>query len=139
MRTGRRKASLKLNSDEERELTSLAHRSRSAPALARRARIVLACAEGQDNKTVARKLRATPGTVGKWRSRFVQDRLEGLYDELRPGAPRSITDEQVERVVVRTLESTPCGATKLNSCWPIPAITQAVEITPNSIPLVSIR
>jgi len=111
MRTGRRKASLKLNSDEERELTSLAHRSRSAPALARRARIVLACAEGQDNKTVARKLRATPGTVGKWRSRFVQDRLEGLYDELRPGAPRSITDEQVERVVVRTLESTPCGAT----------------------------
>ena len=111
MRTGRRKASLKLDSDEERELTSLAHRSRSAPALARRARIVLACAEGQDNKTVARKLRATPATVGKWRSRFVQDRLEGLYDEPRPGAPRTMTDEQVEQVVMRTLESTPRGAT----------------------------
>src|SRR5205085_763398 len=96
---------------EKRELTSLAHRSRSAPALARRARIVLVCAEGHDNHTVARKLRVTPRTVGKWRNRFLQDRLEGLYDEPRPGAPRTITDEQVEQVVVRTLESTPRGAT----------------------------
>jgi len=111
MRTGRPKATLKLNADEERELTSLAHRSRSAPALARRARIVLTCAGGSDNKTVARQLHVTPGTVCKWRNRFVQDRLEGLYDEPRPGAPRMITDEQVEKVVVRTLESTPRGAT----------------------------
>ena len=111
MRTGRPKATLKLNADEERELTSLAHRSRSAPGLARRARIVLACAEGHDNHTVAGKLRVTPATVGKWRKRFVQDRLEGLYDEPRPGTPRTITDEQVEQVVVRTLESTPRGAT----------------------------
>ena len=111
MRTGRPKATLKLNANEERELTSLAHRSRSAPALARRARIVLACAEGRDNKTVARQLRVTPGTVGQWRSRFVQDRLEGLYDEPRPGAPRTIRDEEVEQVVVRTLENTPRGAT----------------------------
>jgi len=111
MRTGRPKATLKLNEDEKRELTSLAHRSRSAPALARRARIVLVCAEGHDNHTVARKLRVTPRTVGKWRNRFLQDRLEGLYDEPRPGAPRTITDEQVEQVVVRTLESTPRGAT----------------------------
>jgi len=111
MRTGRPKTTLKLNEDEERELTSLAHRSRSAPALGRRARIVLACAGGSDNKTVARQLHVTPGTVGKWRNRFLQDRLEGLYDEPRPGAPRTITDDQVEKVVVRTLESTPRGAT----------------------------
>src|SRR6267154_1247109 len=111
MRTGRPKAILKLNEDEKRELTSLAHRSRSAPALARRARIVLVCAEGHDNHAVARKLRVTPATVGKWRNRFVQDRLEGLYDEPRPGVPRTITDEQVEQVVVRTLESTPRGQT----------------------------
>src|ERR1700752_350515 len=111
MRTGRPKATLKLNADEEREWTSLAHRSRSAPGLARRARIVLACAEGHDNQTVARKLRVTPAKVGKWGNRFVQDRLESLYDEPRPGAPRTITDEQVEQVVVRTLESTPRGAT----------------------------
>jgi transposase len=100
-----------LNADEERELTSLAHRSRSASALARRARIVLACAEGHDNRTAAHKLRVTPATVGKWRNRFVPDRLEGLYDEPRPGTPRTISDEQVEQVVVRTLESTPRGAT----------------------------
>lgn len=111
MRTGRPKATLKLNEDEKRELTSLAHRSRSAPALARRARIVLVCAEGHDNHAVARKLRVTQATVGKWRNRFVQDRLEGLYDEPRPGAPRTIADEQIEQVVVRTLESTPRGAT----------------------------
>lgn len=111
MRNGRPKATLKLNEDEERELTSLAHRSRSAPALARRARIVLACASGSNNKTVARQMHVTPGTVGKWRNRFLQDRLEGLYDEPRPGAPRTISDDQVEKVVVRTLESTPRGAT----------------------------
>ena len=73
--------------------------------------MVLACAEGHDNQAVARKLRVTPATVGKWRNRFVQDRLEGVYDEPRPGAPRTISDEQVEQVVVRTLESTPRGAT----------------------------
>lgn len=113
MRTGRPKSTLKLSADEERELTSLAHRSRSVPALARRARIMLACAEGEDNKTVARRLRATPATVGKWRGRFVQDRVARLYDEPRPGAPRTITDEHVEQVVVRMLESTPRGVTHL--------------------------
>jgi transposase len=111
MRTGRPKSTLKLTEDEKRELTSLAHRSRSAAALARRARIVLACAEGHDNQAVARKLPVTPATVGKWRKRFVQERLEGLYDEPRPGAPRTISDEQVAQLVVRTLESTPRGAT----------------------------
>src|SRR5437899_2556447 len=75
MRTGRPKAPLTLNREERRELESLAHRSRSVPALARRARIVLACAEGQDNKGVAHRLRATPATVGKWRTRFVRERL----------------------------------------------------------------
>jgi transposase len=111
MRTGRPKTPLILSTEERRELQSLAHRSRSAPVLARRARIVLACSEGRENKAVAPGLRVTPATVCKWRSRFVQDRLEGLYDEPRPGAPRTITDEQVEQVVVRTLESTPRGAT----------------------------
>ena len=74
MPTGRPKAPLMLTSDEQRELASLAHRSRSAPALARRARVVLACAEGRDNTTVARRLRMSPTTVCKWRARFVQDR-----------------------------------------------------------------
>jgi transposase len=111
MRTGRPKAPLKLTAVERREMASLARRVRSAPAVAQRARIVLACAAGRDNKTVARRLRVAPATVGKWRQRFVQHRVAGLFDEPRPGAPRQITDTQIEDVVVRTLETTPRGAT----------------------------
>ena len=111
MAIGRPKASLVLTPDERRELESLAHRSRSAPTLARRARIVLACAEGRDNNTVARRLRVSPTTVCKWRARFVADRVAGLFDEPRVGAPRKITDAKVEDVVIRTLETTPRGAT----------------------------
>ena len=111
MRTGRPKAALVLTTDERRELESLAHRSRSAPTIARRARIVLACAEGRENKTVARRLRMSPVTVCKWRARFVADRVAGLFDEPRVGAPRQIPDAKVEEVVIRTLETTPRGAT----------------------------
>jgi len=111
MRTGRPKAALVLTADERRELESLAHRSRSAPTIARRARIVLACAEGRENKTVARRLRMSPVTVCKWRARFVADRVAGLFDEPRVGAPRQIPDAKVEEVVIRTLETTPRGAT----------------------------
>src|SRR5947208_14771276 len=109
MRTGRPKRPLTLTEDEQERLQSLAHRARSQPALARRARVVLACAEGLDNKTVAKRLRCSLGMVGKWRSRFLQQRVEGLYDEPRPGAPRKVSDEQVEQVVIQTLESTPRG------------------------------
>jgi len=99
-------------SEEERErIESLAHRARSQPLLARRARVVLACAEGLDNQSVARKLRASVSMVGKWRARFLKARLEGLHDEPRPGAPRKVSDAQVEKVVIQTLESTPRGQT----------------------------
>jgi transposase len=111
MRTGRPKIALILTDDERTRLASLAHRSRSAAALARRARIILACAEGTDSKVVARRLHVTPATVCKWRGRFVRQRLDGLYDEPRPGARRTITDEQVEAVIIRTLETKPRGAT----------------------------
>ena len=111
MRTGRPKAELKLSEDEREALESMAARSRTVPQLARRARIILKCASGLDNKSVASKLRVTPQMVGKWRSRFVSTRLEGLVDEPRPGAPRRISDAAVEKVVVKTLEQTPRGAT----------------------------
>jgi len=111
MRTGRPKQALILTDDERDRLQSLAHRARSQPARARRARVVLACAQGLDNKTVARKMRTSLGMVGKWRARFLQARLEGLYDEPRPGAPRKVSDAEVERVVMQTLESTPRGET----------------------------
>ena len=111
MRTGRPKQALILTDEERDRLQSLAHRARSQSLLARRARVVLACAEGLDNKTVARKMRVSLGMVGKWRARFLQARLEGLYDEPRPGAPRKVSDAEVERVVIQTLESTPRGET----------------------------
>jgi transposase len=115
MRLGRPKVALILTDEERRRLDSLAHRSRTAPHLARRARIVLACAEGQDNKVVAKRLRMSQTTVCKWRGRFVRGRLDGLYDEPRPGTPRQISDDQIEQVIVRTLEETPRGATQWSS------------------------
>jgi len=125
MRTGRPKVALILTEDERRRLDSLAHRSRSAPHVARRARIILACAEGADSKVVARRLHVTPATVCKWRGRFVRRRLDGLFDEPRPGAPRTITDEQVEQVIIRTLETTPRGATH----WSVRDMAHAVGLS----------
>jgi transposase len=111
MRTGRPKQPLILTEEERDRLESMAHRARSQPLLARRARVVLACGDGLDNEAVARKLRCSRGMVVKWRARFLKQRLEGLYDEPRPGAPRKVSDEQVERVVIQTLQSTPRGQT----------------------------
>jgi transposase len=106
-RTGRPKAVLELSDAEREQLARWARRPRSAQALAQRSRIVLACAQGQTNQAVARQERVTPQTVGKWRQRFVERRLDGLVDEPRPGQPRKITDEQVEQVIVTTLEQAP--------------------------------
>src|SRR3954463_10226499 len=110
-RAGRPRAALVLSEDEREQLGRWSRRARSSQALALRSRIVLACAEGADNKTAAARLGCAEATVGKWRRRFVADRLDGLVDEPRPGAPRSITDEQVEQVLVATLERTPRDAT----------------------------
>jgi len=125
MRTGRPKVALILTEEERQRLESLANRSRTVPQLARRARIVLACAQGKPNNTVARRLRLSPTTVCKWRGRFVQDRLDGLYDEPRPGAPRKIRDEQIEQVLVRTLESKPRGATQ----WSVREMAKATGMS----------
>jgi transposase len=111
MPAGRPKQPLILTEEEHERLQSLAHRARSQPLLARRARIVMACGEGLDNTAVAKKVRCSLGMVVKWRARFLKARLEGLYDEPRPGAPRKVGDEDVERVVIQTLESTPRGQT----------------------------
>jgi transposase len=111
MRSGRPKAQLLLAQDEREVLEGFTRRRKTAAGLALRASIVLACAEGSSNKAVARRLRVAQVTVGKWRSRFVRERLDGLLDDPRPGAPRRVTDKRVEEVVTQTLESTPKGAT----------------------------
>jgi transposase/transcriptional regulator with XRE-family HTH domain len=110
-RTGRPKAELVLTEDERAQLMSWARRRKSAQALALRSRIVLACAAGADNKMVASELGCAESTVGRWRRRFVADRLDGLVDEDRPGRPPSVSVDQIEDVVVATLESTPANAT----------------------------
>src|SRR5215210_3288611 len=111
-RTGRPMAELVLSGTEREALERWARRPKSAQALAQRARIVLACASGETNQAVAAAERVTPQTVGKWRRRFVTRRLEGVLEEPRPGRPRTIDDEQVERVVVKTLEEMPVDATQ---------------------------
>jgi len=102
---------LTLSAEERETLQGWAQRRKTAQALALRARIVLACAEGKNNTAVSAALRVCKQTVGKWRGRFVAQRLEGLLDEPRPGAPRRIGDAEVERVLTLTLESMPSNAT----------------------------
>jgi transposase len=110
-RLGRPKAELIVTEEERAELVRLTRRSRTNYDLAFRARIVLSCADEFSNRAVARRLRCTEPTVGKWRSRFIRDRLDGLYDEPRVGGPRRVSDEEVEALVVRTLETKPDGQT----------------------------
>ena len=98
--------------DEEREtLERWARRPKSSQALALRCRIVLAAATGETSKEIAARLGCTPSTVGKWRGRFARQGLDGLHDEPRPGRPRSVGDDDVERVIVKTLEERPPTAT----------------------------
>src|SRR5829696_6109394 len=110
-RSGRPKAPLVLTGDEREQLTRWARRASSAQSLALRSKVVLACAEGGSNTAVAERLRCDRMTVGKWRARFLEHRLDGLLDEQRTGRPPTISVDQVEDVVVATLESTPANAT----------------------------
>jgi transposase len=108
---GRPKVALMVTDSERRELVRLTKRAHVNRALAFRARLVLACTEAVPNTAVARRHRTSNVTVGKWRARFVARRLDGLYDEPRIGAPRTVSDEAVEAVIVKTLETLPKGET----------------------------
>lgn len=115
MRLGRPLTPLMITSEESATLEGWARRRTTAQALALRARIVLQAAAGRSNTEIARRERVVKATVGKWRARFLNQRLDGLLDEPRPGAPRQVTDADVERVITATLESTPRDATHWSS------------------------
>jgi len=108
---GRPTAALVISDAEREELVRLTKRARVNRHVAFRAKIVLACGEGRSNTEVAHRLKTTNKTVGRWRKRFVEGRLDALYDEPRVGAPRKYSDEAVEAVIVKTLETTPKGRT----------------------------
>jgi len=116
--------------DQQRHLEGPQHVvAKSSQALAERCRIVLACAEGRSNTEVAQRLGVSRPTVTKWRSRFVARRLEGLADEPRPGVPRKNTDEQIERVLVATLETTPKEATH----WSTRSLARATGMSQTAV------
>jgi transposase len=129
MAGGRPKQPLVLSDEERAQLKRWTRRPKTSQRLALRSRIVLACAQGDTNTEVAEALGVSMPTVGKWRKRFLRDRLEGLVDEPRPGAPRKITDEEVERVVTQTLETKPSNATH----WSTRKMARATGLSQNAI------
>jgi transposase len=118
-----------LSAAERGQLESWTRRRTSAQALALRSRIVLLAAEGRNNTEIARELGVHRNVAGKWRSRFLEHRLDGLTDEPRPGRPRMITDEQVEEVVIKTLETTPKDATH----WSTRSMAREVGLTQSAV------
>ena len=122
-------ATLTLADDEREKLEAWVRRPKSAQRLALRSRIILAAAAGMSNTEIADEFCITMPTVGKWRQRFLDDRLEGLADEPRPGSPRTITDAQVEEVVSKTLESKPKNATH----WSTRGMAKASGLTQSAI------
>jgi transposase len=125
----RPKPALVLSDDERQKLTTWASRPKSTQRLAPRARIILACADEPSNKAVAARLGVCGATVGTWRTRFVAKRLDGLVDDPRPGAPRTVTDTEVERVVTKTLETKPPSATH----WSTRGMAKATGMSQSAI------
>lgn len=126
---GRKLPALEISETEQTALLSLTSRRNTAQALALRARIILGCAAGEQNKEVAARLGVGAAMVGKWRRRFAELRLEGLHDAPRSGAPRTISDERIEAVIVRTLESLPPDATH----WSSRAMARASGLSISSV------
>jgi transposase len=127
---GPKPVAVDLTDDERVTLERWARRRKTAQALVQRSRIVLACAQGGSNTEIAAELGVARDTVAKWRSRFVAARLEGLTDEPRPGAPRTITDEQVEAVITTTLEDKPEGE---DTHWSTRSMAKATGMSQSAI------
>lgn len=126
---GRSAVAIELSVEERTELEGLARRRQTAQGLARRARIVLMAADGMENKTISQQLGADQNTVGKWRRRFAKQRVDGLLDEPRSGAPRQIGDDDITETIRLTLETTPPGATH----WSLRSMARATGYAPSTV------
>jgi transposase len=120
---------IELSDDERAQLEAWTRRRSSAQALAQRARVVLSAAAGLNNTEIAERVGVSRNTAALWRARFAEQRLAGLLDEPRPGRPRTITDEQVEEVIVKTLETTPRDATH----WSTRSLAREVGLTQSAV------
>ena len=129
MRRGRQLAPLSITAEERESLERWTRRLKTGQALAQRARIILESASGKSNTEIARRLRITKQIVGKWRTRFLTKRLDGLLDEPRPGTPRRLSDAEVERVLTMTLESAPKNATH----WSTRSLAAACGLSRSSV------
>lgn len=128
-RPGRPTAAVELSNEDREVLERWARRPSTAQALAMRSRIVLAAADGATNTEIGGSVGCHPNTAGKWRKRFVEAGVDGLHDEPRPGAPRKIGDDDVERVIVKTLEETPKGATH----WSTRSMAEATGMSQTAV------
>ena len=129
MMTGRPKPPLALTHEEQTQLRSWAASRTLSHALVARARLVLWSAQGQSNSQIAHRLHWRNATVGKWRQRFIDHRLAGLYDELRPGRPRTIEDEQIAALLKRTVSRQPRGSTH----WSVREAAKASGISKSTV------
>jgi transposase len=120
---------IELTDDEQSTLERWSRRPKGSQALALRCRIVLLAAQGRNNTQVSHDLGISQTTVRKWRTRFLHQRLEGVHDEPRPGAPRTIADDNVERLIVKTLEETPLDATH----WSTRSMAQATGMSQSAV------
>jgi transposase len=127
---GRPKAELVLSEDERSQLTSIARSRSISAAMVTRARIVLAVAAGEPNSAIARRLQLTRATMGNWRIRFLEHRMNGLCDEVRPGKPRTIDDERLAQLIHTTLHTKPADG---STHWSVRTIAAETAISPTSV------
>lgn len=124
------KAELVLSEDERAQLISIARSRSISAALVTRARVVLAAADGEPHSAIAQHLQLTRATVGKWRLRFLDQRINGLYDDVRPGKPRTIDDEQLAQLILKTLHTKPADG---STHWSVRTIAAETAISPTSV------
>ena len=129
MPRGRPLPPLVLTDEQQEQLTALSHSTSMPYGLVQRARIVLACAEGQTNAAVAEQLQVSPSAVGKWRRRFLERGLQGLHDELRPGRPRTYDDDKVAELINRALQEKPDHA----GAWSVRRMAAAEGVSKSTV------